>query len=137
MDIKNLYNTFRKNAIELPTNLLLRIEEVFTNELKASDEIQVVDKITLEHIDPQKRNKKYQYDCNEQFKYTLGNYTLMGKNSNSSNSNKPWKDKKEILKNSGFRINTHHLCNYQIWNDDNVKNNIEWYIQKLKIFYNI
>lgn len=136
-NIEELRKPFNEKATTIPTGLLLRIEEEYTEELNALTKFDIRNTLTLEHIDPQKWDKKKQYNCSGNKKYVLGNFTIIGNASNSSNSNKPAEDKRQTFKTDVYRINNNHLCDYEVWDDNSIDNNTEWYIELLKKYYSL
>lgn len=136
-NIEELRKPFDEKATIIPTGLLLRIEEEYTKKLNAKTGFTICDTLTLEHIDPQKWDKQKQYNCSGNKKYVLGNFTIIGKSSNSSISNNPAEDKMQSFRTDVFRINNNHLCNYEVWDDNSIDNNTDWYIELLKKYYSL
>lgn len=136
-NIEELREPFNEKATIIPTGLLLRIEEEYAKELNALTKFVICNTLTLEHIDPQKWDKKKQYNCSGNKKYVLGNFTIMGNASNSSNSNKPAEDKMQSFRTDVFRVNNNHLCDYEVWDDNSIDDNTEWYIELLKKYYSL
>lgn len=123
---------------ELFTRLLLRVEYVYDKELGVKEPVSHVDVVSAEHIHPQRPRKGRDYYCDNNLTNTIGNFTLMGKRSNGSNSNKPFNEKRELYKISPYLINSQHLYQtYEEWNNDTIQSNAKWYVQHLKTFYEI
>lgn len=137
MNIEELRKPFNENATIIPTGLLLRTEEEYTKELNAKTQFDIRNTLTLEHIDPQKWDNKKQYNCSGNKKYELGNFTIIGNASNSSNSNKPAEDKMQSFRTDVFRINNNHLYDYKVWDDNSIDDNTEWYIKLIKKYYSL
>jgi hypothetical protein len=61
----------------------------------------------------------------------------MGQPSNSTQSNKPFEKKKDLYDKSPYYINRFQIAKYEKWDDDTIKDNARWYIEKLKSYYNL
>lgn len=91
----------------------------------SKEKISVSSDITIEHIMPQtltpqwqiELGKKYE-DIHAQYLHTIGNLTISGYNSELSN--KSFRDKKEIYRNSNISI-CRNICEYESWNDESIK----------------
>lgn len=89
------------------------------------EKVYVSGDITIEHIMPQtltpqwqiELGKKYE-DIHAQYLHTIGNLTISGYNSELSN--KSFRDKKEIFKNSNISI-CRNICDFETWNDESIK----------------
>lgn len=98
------------------------------------EKIEDSDKITIEHIMPQKLTPQWQIslgkryeEIHTQYLHTIGNLTITGYNSELSNKN--FIEKKEIYKNSNISI-CRSVCKYNIWNDDSIKDRAKDLFQK-------
>ena len=122
---------------EFFTRILLRVEDVYGEELNRREPVRHIDAVSAEHIHPQKPRKGCEYHCDGNLTYTIGNFTLMGKNGNGSNSNKVFCEKKELYGISPYLINSKHLYCYEDWNDDTIRDNAKWHIERIRRFYGI
>ena len=129
---------YRSTKNDLFTRLLLRVEDMYGAELNRKEPVKHIDMVTAEHIHPKNPKNVCEYHCDNNLTYTIGNFTLMGKSANSSNSNDPFVKKRELYRISPYLINSQHLfTEYQEWNDDAIRSNAEWIIEKLKRFYDL
>lgn len=129
---------YRSTKNDLFTRLLLRVEDVYGDELDRKEPVSHIDTVTAEHIHPQKPRKGCEYHCDDNLTPTIGNFTLMGKSGNSSNSNKPFSEKRELYRISPYLINSQHLFpEYDEWDNNAIRSNAEWIIGKLKRFYGL
>ena len=129
---------YHSSKNDLFTLLLLRVEDMYGDELSKKEPVKHTDTVTLEHIHPQRPRKGCEYHCDNNLTNTIGNFTLMGKSGNSSNSNKPFVNKRKLYGMSPYLINSKHLfTDYEEWDDNAVRSNAEWIIEKLKRFYNL
>lgn len=87
------------------------------------------DKFSIEHIFPQsyktddwKDKFNEEKDNPKDFIHQLGNLTLLKQGGNSQASNKSWKDKKEVYKQSTELLITHELLGISEWNAQEVQN---------------
>ncbi len=93
-------------------------------EMSKSTGEKIVFRPTLEHILPQTPERLADWGItNEEHKLyvgKIGNLTLVGKKFNSTMSNKPYKDKKNALLESEFKIANEIANNYEIWGKDEI-----------------
>lgn len=137
MPSKRILDTERTSKNDLFTKILLRVEQVYEDELGVKEPVKHQDTVTAEHVHPRRPRKGVEYGCDNTLTQTIGNYTLMGKNGNSANSNKPFEDKLKSYEISPYYINSKHLSKYEKWDDNAIRNNAGWYILKIKKFYEI
>lgn len=124
-------SSFYAPAINLRTKMLLyKIEEA-----QNSKESLEWEKLTIEHIMPQKLNDAWKASLGGDFerihaKYinSLGNLTLSG--SNSELSNKSFEEKREILKESRLRLNS-ALSETALWNEQAIAQRTQSLIQTI------
>lgn len=86
-----------------------------------NENVEMTAEITIEHIMPQTLTPVWQTDLgpqyesvHDQYLHTIGNLTVTGKNSKLSN--KSFKEKKEMYKQSNINICS-HICNYDKWDE--------------------
>jgi hypothetical protein len=128
---------YRTNSNELFTSMLLRVEYQYCKSLNIKEPVRPIDIVTAEHIHPQRPRKGVDYNCDNNLTQTIGNFTLMGKRGNGSNSNKPFNEKIDLYRISPYLINSQHLCNYDNWTNEKIYENANWYIELFKQFYGI
>lgn len=120
-----------KTNEDILTTLLTRIESVSVKEPSISK-----NKVTLEHIYPQKPQNNVSYDEEIRPINRLGNLTLLGSSLNSSLQNKPFFDKKDSYQGSCFEI-TRRLANYSKWTINEVEKTETFYVEQLKKYYEL
>lgn len=101
--------------------ILKEIEEVLAGTRK--DELETVEKLTLEHVIP-KNFKKWQKFFDEKkiknpetLLYRLGNMTILTKKMNSSISDSIFEEKLNTYKDSLLELNKQTVCNNAEWTD--------------------
>lgn len=123
-----------KNPIYI--TFLKRAEYIYRKEKNSFDNIDLKN-ITLEHIFPQKRNEKFNYDYDlNNFIYNIGNLTLLNGKANSSIKNKPFDLKKEQYEISPILI-TKRISGYNKWDLSSLNANEKFLKDKIKEFYNV
>ena len=120
-----------KNALQSKVNISYAKALLYKMEYKVTRNIQVdIDKITIEHILPQKLSDEWKHDLGGEEKSMIihntylnciGNLAMLSASYNSSNSNKLWTFKKNILNECQF-ILTQAASKYEVWNEENIKN---------------
>lgn len=120
-----------KNALQSKVNISYAKALLYKMEYKVTRNIQVdIDKITIEHILPQTMSDEWkQYLGGEEksmiihntYLNCIGNLAMLSASYNSSNSNKLWTFKKNILNECQF-ILTQDASKYDAWNENNIKN---------------
>ena len=120
-----------KNALQSKVNISYAKALLYKMEYKVTRNIQVdIDKITIEHILPQKLSDEWKHYLGGEEKSMIihntylnciGNLAMLSASYNSSNSNKLWTFKKNILNECQF-ILTQAASKYEVWNEENIKN---------------
>lgn len=120
-----------KNALQSKVNISYAKALLYKMEYKVTRNIQVdIDKITIEHILPQKLSDEWKHYLGGEEKSMIihntylnciGNLAMLSASYNSSNSNKLWTLKKNILNECQF-ILTQAASKYEVWNEENIKN---------------
>lgn len=120
-----------KNALQSKVNISYAKALLYKMEYKVTRNIQVdIDKITIEHILPQTMSDEWKHYLGGEEKSMIihntylnciGNLAMLSASYNSSNSNKLWTFKKNILNECQF-ILTQDASKYDAWNENNIKN---------------
>lgn len=120
-----------KNALQSKVNTSYAKALLYKMEYKSTRNIQVdIDKITIEHILPQTMSDDWKNYLGGEDKSIIihntylnciGNLAMLSASYNSSNSNKLWSFKKNILNECQF-IMTQDASRYDEWNEENIKN---------------
>ena len=120
-----------KNALQSKVNISCAKALLYKMEYKVTRNIQVdIDKITIEHILPQTMSDEWKHYLGGEEKSMIihntylnciGNLAMLSASYNSSNSNKLWTFKKNILNECQF-ILTQDASKYDAWNENNIKN---------------
>lgn len=120
-----------KNALQSKVNISYAKALLYKMEYKVTRNIQVdIDKITIEHILPQTMSDEWKHYLGGEEKSMIihntylnciGNLAMLSASYNSSNSNKLWTFKKNILNECQF-ILTQDASKYNAWNENNIKN---------------
>lgn len=119
-----------KNALKSKVNTSYAKALLYKMEYKETRNIQVdIDKITIEHILPQTLSEEWKNYLGGEEKAVIiqntylnciGNLAMLSASYNSSNSNKLWEFKKNILQECQF-ILTQDSSKYREWNEINIK----------------
>lgn len=119
-----------KNALQSKVNISYAKALLYKMEYKVTRNIQVdIDKITIEHILPQTMSDEWKHYLGGEEKSMIihntylnciGNLAMLSASYNSSNSNKLWTFKKNILNECQF-ILTQDASKYDAWNENNIK----------------
>ena len=129
------YNKIYQNkTIKAGKVLLYKIDKILNPKEKIED-----DKISVEHIMPQTLSIEWKVYLGEEYKFifaeylhTLGNLTLTGYNRELSN--KPFIDKKELLKDSNFSLNS-YFNDIEFWTKEQIEARADTLIWKLLEIY--
>lgn len=104
--------------------LLLKIEEFETRNIPLP-----ISKVTIEHLMPQKLSdwwveylggREIAMDTYDKYLNCIGNLTPMSAGYNSKNSNKPWHDKLNQIRDVQFVI-TSEIANYHEWKESDIQ----------------
>lgn len=95
---------------------------------------------TLEHVLPEKPFSEWQehfgihnyLDCI----YKLGNTAILSDKENKLANQRPFSEKKQILKNSGYKINE-HIAEYDEWNIDTLSFHQQWLAERAATVWRI
>jgi uncharacterized protein with ParB-like and HNH nuclease domain len=123
-----------KNALQSKVNTSYAKALLYKMEYKSTRNIQVdIDKITIEHILPQIMSDEWKLYLGGDEKSMIihntylncvGNLAMLSASYNSSNSNKMWSFKKNILKECQFML-TQEVSKYDEWTEINIKDRNE------------
>lgn len=123
-----------KNALQSKVNTSYAKTLLYKMEYKSTRNIQVdIDKITIEHILPQTMSDEWKLYLGGDEKSMIihntylncvGNLAMLSASYNSSNSNKMWSFKKNILKECQFML-TQEVSKYDEWTEINIKDRNE------------
>ena len=123
-----------KNALQSKVNTSYAKALLYKMEYKSTRNIQVdIDKITIEHILPQTMSDEWKLYLGGDDKSMIihntylncvGNLAMLSASYNSSNSNKMWSFKKNILKECQFML-TQEVSKYDEWTEINIKDRHE------------
>lgn len=101
-----------------------------------SEKITIAEKLTVEHLMPQKWQKNYPLPDDEPTElatsqrdnviHTLGNLTLVTKSFNPSVSNDPWNTKWEALKKQSALALNRDLQRYPVWTEEQIRDRGSW-----------
>jgi len=122
---KNIYKFKNKNY------LLYSLESFENKELVPFSDL------TIEHVMPQKLTTKWEIELgnkskevHEKYLHNIGNLTLSGYNSNLSN--KSFSDKKEIIKNSGIKLNK-YFESLSSWDKEEIEKRAEFLYENIAL----
>ena len=123
-----------KNALQSKVNTSYAKALLYKMEYKSTRNIQVdIDKITIEHILPQTMSDEWKVYLGGDEKSMIihntylncvGNLAMLSASYNSSNSNKMWSFKKNILRECQFML-TQEVSKYDEWTEINIKDRNE------------